>query len=108
MRKTTKFLFFNILLTALVGCTARPSEDVIKQKILSAYACDEEAIINDLKILRTEETKSTGGPHVFTFSVQGTVEWPKGCTTTGSNILAGAKEKLEKTVTLTETDDGWQ
>lgn len=108
MIRTSMLLCFITLLMAVAGCTAKPSEDVIKQKILSAYICGEEASIDDLKILKTEETKSTNGPHVFTYAVQGTIEWLNGCTTMGSNILAGTKEKIEKTVTLTETEKGWQ
>ena len=98
--------FFILLLS---GCASRPSEKDISKKILLEYVCNETAKVNDLKILRTEETESTGEPHVFRYSVRGVVEWPDGCTEMGTNTPPGTKEKIEKTVTLFKAEDGsWQ
>ena len=73
------------------------------------YVCAETAKVNNLKILKTEETESTDAPHVFRYTVSGEVEWPEGCKETSTNTSAGTKEKFEKQVVLAKTEDGnWQ
>lgn len=105
MKKTISSLF---IIALLYSCSGKPSDKDISKKILLEYVCNETAKVNDLKIMKTEETKSTDGPHVFTYTVRGEVEWPDGCKEMG-NTAAGTKEKFEKQVTLTKTDDGaWQ
>ena len=72
------------------------------------YVCAETAKVNNLKILKTEETESTDGPHVFNYTVRGEVEWPNGCKEK-TNTSAGTKEKFEKKVVLSKTNDSnWQ
>ena len=93
----------------LYSCSRKPSEKDISKKILIEYACAETAKVNNLKILKTKETESTGGPHVFDYTVSGEVEWPDGCKEMGTNTPAGAKKKFEKQVVLSKTEDGlWQ
>ena len=73
------------------------------------YVCAETAKVNNLKILKTKETESTGGPHIFDYTVSGEVEWPNGCKEMDKNTPAGTKEKFEKQVVLSKTEDGkWQ
>jgi hypothetical protein len=93
----------------LYSCSGKPSDKDISKKILLEYVCAETAKVNNLKILKTEETESTGGPHVFTYTVSGEVEWPDGCKEMSTNTVAGTKEKFEKQVMLSKTEGGnWQ
>lgn len=89
-----------------VGCSNKPSDKDISKKILMEYVCAETAKVNDLKILKTEETEATPDVHVFNYTVSGEVEWPDGCTEMGTNTQKGSKEKFEKIVTLFKGDDG--
>ena len=106
---------FNIVLVCLTSisllysCSGKPSEKDISKKILIEYVCAETAKVNNLKISRTEETESTGGPHVFNYTVSGEVEWPEGCKEMGTNTPAGAREKFEKKVVLSKKEgSNWQ
>jgi hypothetical protein len=106
---------FNIVLVCLTSiallysCSGKPSEKDISKKILMEYGCAEIAKVNNLKILKTKETESTGGPHVFNYTVSGEVEWPEGCKEMGTNTTAGTKEKFERQVVLTKAEDSnWQ
>ena len=109
MTKAKSLFLFLIVTISFSACSGKPSEQDIKDKILLGYLCPESARVNDLTILKTEETKGTDNPHVFTYSVRGEIEWPDGCKLMGSGIQAGTKEKIEKTVTLTKSGNGrWQ
>ncbi len=109
MTKATA-LFLSVFVTCLLlSCSGKPSEKDINKKILLEYVCAETAKVDDLKILKTEETESTGNPPIFRYTVTGEVAWPDGRTEMGTNTAAGAKEKFKKEVTLAKTDDGdWQ
>ncbi len=72
--------------------SGKPSEKDINKKILLEYVCAETAKVSDLKILKTEETGSTGNPPVFRYTVSGEVAWLDGCTEMGPNTTAGAKK----------------
>lgn len=109
------FVFMKKIITSfsaivlLYSCSGKPSDKDISKKILFEYVCNETAKVNGLKILKTEETESTDGPHVFTYTVSGEVEWPDGCKEMGTNTAAGAKEKFEKQVVLSKNEEGsWQ
>ena len=108
MIKFAQYIAVAALLT-LIGCANKPSQKNIEKKLLQDYVCKETAQVNKLKILKTEETRSTGGPHVFTYSVTGEVEWPDGCKEMGTNTPAGSKEKFNRLVTLYKSaDGGWE
>ena len=107
MFRTTPFIFVGLLF--FCSCTSKPSEKDITNKLLEQYVCADAAQVNNLKILKTEETKSTGGPHIFRYTVSGEVEWPKGCTEKGTNTQPGTKERFERLLTLYKADDGgWE
>jgi hypothetical protein len=102
------FLFCAILLS-FCSCGGKPSKSDISRKILLDYVCNETAKVNNLKILRTEKTESTGEPPMFRYAVSGEVEWPDGCTESGTTTPPGTKEKFERLVTLYQSDEGqWQ
>ena len=109
MLKAHTFIPFIILLDLLTGCHGNPSKEDITRKLLQQYVCADAAEINDLKILKTEETKSTGGPHIFRYTVSGEVAWPDGCTEKGTNTPAGTREKFERLLTLYKSSSGeWE
>jgi hypothetical protein len=98
---------FTIL--AISGCADKPSQKDIEKKLLQDYVCRETATVNHIKILKTAETKSTGGPHIFTYTITGEVEWPGGCRDTSTNTPPGTKEKFNRLLTLYKSDDGkWE
>lgn len=93
----------------VTGCSDKPSHTDIEKKLLQDYVCKETAEVNNLKILKTTETKKTGGPHVFTYSITGEVEWPNGCNDMGTNTPPGTKEKFNRLLTLYESEKGnWE
>lgn len=105
----TKTIFFCAVVSiCFCACSGKPSDAEIEKKVLLEYVCNETAKVNNLKILKTEETKSTGQPTVVTYTVNGEVEWPTGCTEMGTSSEPGTKEKFEKKVVLTKTEEGWQ
>ncbi|HYO22463.1 MAG TPA: hypothetical protein VER36_08650 [Flavisolibacter sp.] len=109
MAKTIKLFSGLLLLTCICSCNSKPSEKDISKKLLLEYVCNETAKVNNLEILKTEETESTGQPPIFHFTVRGEVEWPNGCQEFGSNTPPGTKEKFERLVTLYKTDEGkWE
>jgi hypothetical protein len=108
MTKSTSIIIL-VFTIFLYSCSGKPSEKDINKKVLQEYVCAETAKVNNLKILKTEETESTPDTHVFSYTVTGDVIWPDGCTELGTNAQPGAKEKFEKVVTLYKDDDGnWQ
>ena len=108
MIKFAPYIAVAALLT-IIGCANKPSQKSIEKKLLQDYVCKETAQVNNLKILKTEETRSTGGPHVFTYSATGEVEWPDGCKEMDTNTPAGTKEKFNRLVTLYKSADGeWE
>jgi len=109
MTKTTASFLLLFLVAILYSCSGKPSDKDINKKILFEYVCNETAKVNNLRILKTEETESTDGPHAFHYTVSGEVEWAEGCTEMGTNTQPGAKEKFERVVTLFKDDEGnWQ
>ncbi len=100
MTNVTAFFLFVLVTGLLLSCSRKPSEKDISKKILLEYVCAETGKVNDLKILKTEETESTGNPTIFRYTVRGEITWPDGCTEMGTNTSAGAKEKFKKEVTL--------
>ena len=97
------------LISCLASCTNKPSEKDITRKLLSTYVCKESATVNDLKILKTEETESTGGPHIYRYTVSGEVEWPEGCRENGTSTPPGTKEKFNRLLTLYKAKNGdWE
>jgi len=109
MNKFKGFLICFISVPLFYSCASKPSGKDISKKILMEYVCAETGKVNNLKILKTEVTESTNGPHVFRYTVSGEVEWPDGCKEMGTNTSAGTKEKFEKLVVLSKTEDGnWQ
>ncbi|HVF80756.1 MAG TPA: hypothetical protein VM884_02440 [Flavisolibacter sp.] len=109
MIKTTAFFFPLLTIVFLCGCSGKPSEKDINKKLLQEYVCGETARVNNLKIVRTEKTESTGNPPVFRYTVRGEVIWPEGCAETGATAISGKKEKFTKVVTLIKTEEGtWQ
>jgi hypothetical protein len=104
----TALLFVSSLLV-LTSCGNKPTEKDIEKKLLQNYVCSEAAKVNKLKILKTEETKSTGGPHIFNYTISGEIVWPEGCTEKATNTPPGTKEKFRRMVTLYKADDGkWE
>ena len=98
-----------LVLFFLYSCSGKPSEKDITAKLLQQYVCAGAAEVNNLKILKTEETKSTGGPHIFRYTVSGEVEWPNGCTEKGTNTPPGTKERFERLLTLYKAEGGgWE
>jgi hypothetical protein len=109
MNKAYSPILFLVIFFALPGCSGKPSKEDITHKLLQQYVCADAAEINNLKILRTEETESTNGPHIFRYTVSGEVEWPKGCAENGTSTPPGTKEKFERLLTLYKSDDGrWE
>jgi ABC-type uncharacterized transport system auxiliary subunit len=105
----TAILIASALLFAMTGCGNKPTNKEIENKLLQDYVCKETAKVNDLKILKTKETESTGGPHIFIYTVSGVIEWPNGCTEKATNTPPGSKEKFNRLVTLYKSDDGkWE
>jgi hypothetical protein len=93
----------------IAGCASKPSKQDISSKLLLDYICNEKARVNDLKILKTEETESTGEPPIFRYTISGEIEWPDGCTESGSNTPPGTKEKFKRLITLYKTHEGkWE
>lgn len=105
-----KQVFLSICIaTLLCSCSNKPSEKEIANKILLEYVCMETAKVNDLKIIKTEETQTILGNPAYRYTVTGEVQWPQGCKEFGTGIQPGAIEKFEKTVTLGKNDNGdWQ
>ena len=102
-------LVFSFLVAILIGCADKPTQADMEKKLLQNYVCPDKARVKELKVLRTEETKSTGGPHLFRFTVRGEVEWPTGCNQTGTITPAGTKEPFERLLTLYKSDKGqWE
>ena len=98
-----------LIVLFLLSCSSKPSKEDISRKLLSTYVCKENAKVNDLKILKTEETNSTGGPHIFRYTVSGEVEWPGGCKENETNTPPGTKEKFNRLLTLFKTGEGnWE
>jgi len=97
------------LLLLLAGCGSKPAQKDIEKKLLQNYVCSETAKVSRMKILKTEETQSTGGPHIFNYTITGEIEWPEGCTDKATNTPPGSKEKFSRIVTLYKSDDGkWE
>lgn len=93
----------------MTGCADKPTHEDIEKKLLQDYVCKETAKVNNLKVLKTEETKSTDGPHIFTYSITGEVVWPDGCKEMGTNTPTGTKEKFNRLLTLYKSDEGkWE
>ena len=107
-----KKAFIGLLLLSsivLYSCGGKPSETDIKKKILLEYVCNETAKVNDLKILKTEETETVVGNKAYKYTVSGEVEWPDGCTEFGTRLEPGRKETFEKVVYLGSDGNGkWQ
>lgn len=103
-------LFISLLLVAALGsCNNQPSEEDIARKVLDDYVCKQTARINNLKILRTEKTASTGKATIFRYTIQGEVEWPGGCTEGGNKTPRGTKETFQRLITLYKAENGgWE
>ena len=96
-------------IVVFTSCASKPTEKDIENKLLQNYVCNETAKVNKLKILKTEETKSTGGPHIFNYTISGEIVWPDGCTEKATNTPPGTKEKFRRIVTLYKSGDGkWE
>ena len=106
-----KICLYFLLLISIVqfSCSDKPTRDYITRKLLSTYVCKENAKVNGLNILRTEETKSTGGPHIFRYTVSGEIEWPNGCKERQGSTPPGTKEKFNRLLTLYKSGNGeWE
>jgi len=71
----TKSAFFILIavITVVVSCSGKPSDAEIKKKLLQEFVCAANAKVNDLKILKTEETESSPDTHIFKYTVRGEV-----------------------------------
>ncbi|MDB5206024.1 MAG: hypothetical protein JWR72_1099 [Flavisolibacter sp.] len=109
MAKANPFFLCFPLIALLTGCSGKPSKKDISKKILQEYVCAETAKVENLKILKTERTESTGIPPVFRYTVRGEVAWSGGCSERGTKTTAGTKEKFEKLVILYKTEEcNWE
>lgn len=107
--KWNLWLLSSILIMLISSCKKSPSDNDIKNKILTEYVCPEMARVNSLHILKTSPTDPIFGLKGYQYIVSGEVEWPKGCTEFGTTLPAGFKEKFEnKTVVLIKGENGWQ
>ena len=107
VKSASKLLLFVVLF--LAASCSKPSKKDIERKLLLDYVCAETAKVRDLKILKTEETESTGGPHIFNYSITGEIEWPDGCKEPSTNTPAGTTEKFSRLLSLYKTEEGnWE
>src|SRR5687767_7986998 len=109
MIKAITSTFSIVTLLLLSSCSGKPTREDITRKLLEQYVCKDAAEVNNLKVIKTEETRSTGGPHILRYTLSGEVEWTKGCMESGTNTPPGTKEKFERLLTLYKADDGsWE
>ncbi|MBS1563302.1 MAG: hypothetical protein JST39_02885 [Bacteroidetes bacterium] len=90
----------------LQSCSGKPSEKEIVKKMLMEYTCAEQAKVNNLKIISTEETTNMMGGKAWRYKVTGEVQWPEGCADFGSRLQPGYTQPFEKTVYLSKGEDG--
>jgi hypothetical protein len=108
MKRATNCLYLFLALLAF-SCSSKPSEKEISKKVLMEYVCPDNAKVNELKIVKTEQTENLIGQPAYRYTVNGTVVWPDGCNEFGTGIQPGTSEKFEKTVTLSKGENGdWQ
>jgi len=97
-----------ILLLSFIlhSCTGTPSRKEIRNKILQEFICPGNATIEEMKIISTEEMTSYDGDKELRYTVTGEITWPDGCSDFGTGLQPGAKERFQKTVTLSRDDEG--
>jgi hypothetical protein len=91
---------------ALYSCSGLPSRKEIRNKVLQEFICPANATIEEMKIVSTEESIDYSGDKTLRYTVTGEVAWPGGCSDFGTGLHPGARERFQKTVTLSRDDEG--